>query len=165
MRFNKKVISIFLCCLLIFLAGCDAFVRKFTRKSKKDRDVEQEIVLVPEEYKGPDLSKPDLYRKYLMYWKSWQDELMEALLLNLSHKKKLDCAEQATKNLISLRAMLKPEKQKQLDAYINRLKELKASIQKDVYGSNNNVNRYEARRISLDILRHFSYPDVKEDLI
>ena len=165
MKVTSKAFGIFICFLVFTLIGCDAFVRKFTRKPNKENIPEEEMVLVPEEYKGPNLSKPDLYRKYLMYWKSWHDELMESLLQNLSHKKKVDCAQQAIKNLLSLNALLKPEKQKQLDVYIRRLTELKDSIDSDIYGINNNNNRSEARHIKLDILRDFSYPEVRNDLI
>ncbi|MBM3255730.1 MAG: hypothetical protein FJZ08_05460, partial [Candidatus Omnitrophica bacterium] len=58
--------------LLVSFLGCEAFVRKFTRKSKKEDLHREEMVLAPQEYQKPKLSKEEEYRQYLLYWKSWQ---------------------------------------------------------------------------------------------
>jgi len=46
--FRRIVIA---CCLASFvlLCGCEAFVRKFTRKPKKDEERAPQLVLAPEE--------------------------------------------------------------------------------------------------------------------
>ena len=84
------------------LLGCEAFTRKFTRKSKKP-DATVEMVLTPEEYKGPEMSKEELYRQYYLYWSSWQEELINALTQKSSLKKKIDCAQEAAKNLMNMK--------------------------------------------------------------
>jgi len=149
--------------LLINLLGCEAFTRKFTRKSKKT-DQTVELVLAPEEYKGPNMTAEELYRQYFMYWKSWQDELINALSQNASLKKKVDCAEQAIKNLVNMRSLLIEQAQKNLDVYIARSQDLLADMQKDVYGAENKRNNDVAERIKSDVQRGFIYPKVKNYL-
>jgi hypothetical protein len=161
----KLKIIVFLICVLFLsnLVGCEAFVRKFTRKPKK-QETEEELVLTPEEYKGPQMTKEELYRKYLLYWKSWLDELITALLQNTSHKRQVDCVSEAIENLVALRTLLNENKQKQLNKYINQMNELKDAIIKDVYGSNSNANRQESERIRMNILRYFSYDKISKDI-
>jgi hypothetical protein len=145
--------------------GCDAFVRKFTRKPRKDLLPKEEMVLVPEEWKGPQMTKEELYRQYFNFWKSWQDELIESLLQNRAQKKQLDCIEEAIKNLQYLRTMLAGEKQKKLDIYVEQLNSLRDNISRDLYGSNNANNFQRAESIKRNILRDFSYPKVKNYLL
>jgi hypothetical protein len=146
------------------LIGCDAFVRKFTRKHKREARKE-EMVLAPEEYKPPQLTKEEVYRHYFLFWKSWHDELINSLAVGANHKKQIDCAEEALKNLDLLRVTLQEKKQKRLDIYINQLKGLKESIAQDLYGNNISANRLTAERIKRGILRDFSYDKIKNYLV
>ena len=157
------------CCLLLMgflllnLVGCESFARKFTRKSKKSNQPVQ-MVLAPEEYKGPDMSKEELYRQYFIYWKSWQDELINALGLKSSLKKKVDCAQEALKNLVNMKIQLLPEAQKNFDATLVRFNELLVSLKKDIYGSADNSNRQEATQIKANIARDFAYAKMRNYL-
>jgi len=151
--------------LIFSLIGCDAFVRKFTRKSKRENLEQEEMVLAPEEYKGPQMTKEELYRKYFLYWKSWHEELIESLLQKKSLKKQIDCSEEAIKNLVNLRALLSIDMQNKLDFYILKLKDLQEQISKDVYGANAITNAQKLERIKRDILRDFSYNKIKIYLI
>jgi len=160
---KKYVIFIFSCILLVNLIGCESFARKFTRKSKKSDQV-IEMVLVPEEYKGPNMTKEEIYRQYFLFWKSWQDELINALSQNASLKKKVDCAQEALKNLVNMRGLLIAPAQKNLDLYAARSRDLISDMQSDIYGANNNRNIQSAERIKSDIQRGFIYPKVKNYL-
>lgn len=160
---KRPVIVLAAWILLLNLAGCEAFTRKFTRKSKK-KDQAVEMVLAPEEYKGPDMPKEEIYRQYFIYWKSWQDELISALTHNASLKKKVDCSEQAIKNLVNMRALLIEQAQKNLDVYIARSQDLLSDMQKDIYGADNRHNNDAAERIKSDIQRGFTYTKVKNYL-
>lgn len=159
---------IFVCGLLTVicgLLGCDAFVRKFTRKHKKENLPQEEMVLAPEEYKTPQMTKEELYRQYFLFWKSWHDELIESLLQQRSQKKQIDCVGEAIGNLNELRRLLNAEKQKQLDTYILQLKELQGQISKDIYGNSIMPNTQRAESIKRNILRDFSYNKIKNYLI
>jgi len=145
--------------LLVTLIGCEAFVKKFTRKPKEEK--KEEMVLVPEDYKD-NMTPEERYRQYFLFWKSWQDELITSLLEDRSPKKKLDCIEQAIKNLDELRKLLKDEKkQKLLDKYILQSERLKDMISDDIYGKNNNQNRARAESIKISVARCFTYSEVK----
>ncbi|MCX5695564.1 MAG: hypothetical protein NTW18_02725 [Candidatus Omnitrophica bacterium] len=150
--------------LVINLTGCEAFVRKFTRKSKKDKSPE-EMVLAPEEWKGPKMTKEEQYRQYFLFWKSWHDELINSLQLSSTQKKKIDCAQQAMKNLIGMRSLLNESKQKQLDVYLKQLADLQNSIQSDIYGTAINSYRQDSDKLKMNIQQRFSYDDIKNDLL
>jgi hypothetical protein len=163
-KLKKLVLLVASYSLLVTIFGCDAFVRKFTRKKNKENLPQEEMVLAPEEYKGPQMSKEEQYRQYFLFWKSWQDELIGSLSQNSSHKRQVSCAEEAIKNLVNLRVFLIPEKQNKLDFYINELQELKNQIAQDIYGSAIARNITEAERIKRNILRDFSYNKIKDYL-
>lgn len=153
--------------LLVTLIGCDAFVRKFTRKPKKDQYQKEEMVLAPEEYK-PTMSKEQLYRQYFLFWKSWQDELTNSLIslpgISPNHKKQVDCVNEAIKNLMGMRSLLNNDAQKKLDIYINQMTGLRDAVTKDAYGLSINRNRQDAERLKRDILQNFSFNDIKKSL-
>jgi hypothetical protein len=150
---------------LCFLTGCDAFVRKFTKKSKKTEAPQEEMVLEPQEYKPAPTTGEEVYRQYLLYWRSWQDELIESLLVNANHKKQVGCAIEALKNLEDLKKTLNAQAAKKMEAYIERLKDILSAIEKDAYGSNAAAQRAAAERLRRDILRDFSYAKIKADLL
>lgn len=149
--------------LIVNLVGCDAFVRKFTRKPKKEDIPQEELVLVPEEYKQT-MSNQELYRQYLLYWKSWQDELIEALGRRTNYKKQLSCAQQAINNLVQLKPLLNEEKNKKLDIYINQAADLRDLIQDDNYCLDIPTYKAAAERLRRAILRDFSFNKIKGSL-
>lgn len=149
--------------VVILVTGCDAFVRKFTRKKKSDNLPREEMVLAPQEYK-PSMDKEQLYRQYFLFWQSWQEELIESLTQNKSQKKQIDCVQQAIKNLFDLRLFLDEDRQKKLDVYINRMKELQDSLVKDTYTSNVSIYIRDAESIKRGILRDFSFNKIKKYL-
>ena len=163
MKLNKFFFFLFICFLLVNLIGCEAFTRKFTRKSKKS-DATVEMVLTPQEYKGPDMTKEQIYRQYYLYWGSWHDELINALTQNLSLKKKVDCAGEALKNLLSMKMMLVTDAQKNFDLEITKLNDLLVDIKSDIYGANNNRNLCMAERIRYSIHKGFIYPKIRNYL-
>jgi hypothetical protein len=166
-RAGKFQSFIFICVLAFIVcvtAGCEAFVRKFTRKPKKDAPKE-EMVIAPEEYKAPNMTKEELYRQYFLFWQSWQDELINAFLAGASSKKRIDCASEAINNLEQVKALLDTERQKGLDVYLSQLKELKDAVTKDIYGSSVSKHHLKAESIRRNILRYYSYKKIKDYLL
>jgi len=163
-RLIPQIIILSTCCsLLVTLLGCEAFVRKFTRKPKK-KEAREEIVLMPEVYSPSDIPVEDRYRSYFVFWQSWQDELISALSSQESHKKRISCLDEAIKNLESFKPLLYEEKQKDLDTYLGRLRSLKGEIVQDIYGTNSAKHKKKAESLKRGILRDFSYPEVKGHL-
>jgi len=150
--------------LIINLAGCEAFIRKFTRKPRKENLPREEMVIAPEEYKAPLSTKEEQYHQYFLYWKSWQDELIESLSSSTNPKKQLSCVNEAIKNLEQIRILLKAEKQKKLDVQINQLKNLRDALSSDIYGTSADRNRLSAERIRRNIMQDFSFPKIKDYL-
>ena len=163
MRFKKIFLFLLVYFLLFNLFGCEAFTRKFTRKSKKT-DTTVEMVLSPEEYKGPNMTKEELYRQYFLYWKSWQDELINSLTYKTSLKKKVDCANEALKNLVNMKMLLVLNAQKNFDAHISKMTDLMMDIKKDVYSQDDNRNCQRAERIKANIQRELVYPKIRNYL-
>lgn len=163
MRMKKALSVLLFCFLLLDLLGCEAFTRKFTRKSKKSYAT-VEMVLAPEEYKGPNMTKEELYRQYYLYWNSWQDELINALTQKASLKKKVDCAQEALKNLVNMKMMLVADAHKNFDPEIAKLNDLLVYIKSDVYGANDIRNLRVAERIKSNIHKGFIYPKVRNYL-
>lgn len=148
-------------CLLFTLTGCDAFVRKFTRKPKTQEFPEAEMILAPEEYQGMALSPKQQYQQDFLFWKTWQDELIVSLQEKRSQKKQMDCLQQAIRNLENLRPLLREELREVLERYIEQEKGLLDSIRRDVYGRDTSGNMSSAERIKRNILRDFAYGKIK----
>ncbi len=162
----KVILLVTIYSLLVTTIGCDAFVRKFTRKPKKENLTSpEEMILAPEEYRGAQMTKEEMYRQYFLFWKSWQDELITSLLERRSQKKYIACAEEAIKNLVNLKVLLNAEKQEKLDIYIKRLKDLRDSISQDLYDNNVTTHLQEAERIKRGILKEFSYQKISKDIV
>lgn len=164
MKARKLALGIGLVFLIINLVGCEAIVRKFTRKPKLDETRREEMVLVPEEYKGSQMTKEETYRKSLTYWNSWQNELVTALLDKASYKKRVSCIKEAMKYLKEMQAMLKGSKREQFDTYMKRMLELQVSVTEDSSGYHLSRDHNTAEHLRLEILRYFSYGDIKDFL-
>jgi len=165
LRFKNFVLRCTLCAVLCTLLGCEAFVRKFTRKPQKQDSSIEDLVLVPEEYASLQISKDELYQKYFLYWKSWQDELIASLYPGSNHKKQIDCVNEALNNLAKIKGLLRPEINKQVDVYLAQLENLKGLISKDLYSNNTTNNRTKAEQLKRNILRDLSYKKIKDRLI
>jgi hypothetical protein len=148
--------------LISGLTGCETLAKKFTRKPKKQQEVE--MVLIPQDYASRFSSKEEEYRYYFMVWESWQDELINALLYQKSHKKQLGCLDQAVKNLIQIKSLLSFEKQKELDPYIKRMNSLGSEISKDRYSIRTVHHRSKAERIKRLVSKSYPYAKVKDYL-
>ncbi len=162
-RFQAFIFACGLLVLVCGLAGCDAFVRKFTRPPKKKGLSHQEMVLVPQEYKNID--KEEVYRRYFTFWDSWMDELINALELYPNYKKQVDSTERALRNLTYLKILLNEDAQKRLDVYIDRMIGLKEAVAADHYNNFNDDNRTTAERLKMEISRNFSYSAIKDSII
>ena len=160
---GTSIITFILMITLCFLAGCDAFVRKFIRPPKKKSISQEEMVLAPQEYTNMD--KEEVYRRYFVFWESWMDELINALELYPNYKKQVDCMERALKNLVYLKTLLNQEGQKKVDVYISRTMDLQAKIKRDPYGDFRRDNATEAERLKLDLSRDLSYGAVKDSIV
>ncbi len=152
-------------CLLVTLTGCEALARKFVRKPNPEDKKTEDVVFSPEEYKGEGVSNQDLYNQYFLYWRTWQDELIDSLEKSGNRKRQIDSLNEAIKNLENIKPLIKPESASRLDSCINRLRLLRTAVTKDIYANSVADNRHEADRIKRDILRDFSFNKIKDSII
>jgi Arc/MetJ-type ribon-helix-helix transcriptional regulator len=147
---------------MVTLGGCDAFVRKFTRKPKKEEKKEEEMVLVPQEYQPEGQFNQDLYRNYYIVWRSWHSELIDSLVVDGNHKKQIECIRYLIQNLENMRQLLKEQKQQILDNYLKELNKIQDKInQPNLNISDFSLLKDKLTIIQRDIQREFSYTKVK----
>jgi hypothetical protein len=164
-RFRTFFALVLVLGLLVSGTGCEAFVRKFTRKRNKDNLPKEEMIIAPQEYKPPIMTIEEVYRQYFLYWKSWHDELADALAHSTNQKKFLSCADEAIKNLQELYNLLNEAKRKQLDSYLTKYSELRQQLEADIYAAGASRLRSKAENLRRGILRNFSYQKIKDELL
>jgi hypothetical protein len=168
MRFcGAKKLLRFCCALaLVFqLAGCESLGRKFVRKPNPESLKKEEVVFAPQEYKSEGVTNADLYRQYFLYWRTWQDELIDSLEAKGNRKRQIDTLNEGLKNLDNLKPLIKPEAAARLDAYIQDLIELREAVIKDDYSNRVTGNRRQAERIRRNILNDFSFNKIKDSIL
>ncbi len=118
--------------LIVSTAGCsESWRRKFIRK-KKDVAKSPRIYQLKRYKKEPTES---LYTKHYNYAVTWISELVGDLGEN--HKKDLRCIEEALGQVRDMQMFLVPEKGKELDKHINRLKDVQDILKREDLGQAN----------------------------
>ncbi len=156
MKQYKTLLSILILAIFMISSfGCDAFVRKFTRKKQQEQAIEP--VLNPEVASGLFYDNDTKYKNYFAYWRGWHDELTEAMTSS-SKKRKKYCMEQAIINLERMAALLKEEKQAELGVYIEKMEKISTSLDKegDLLEEKVIVRQLSNIRLALNKKFHFS---------
>ena len=146
-QLRTAFLFLIICSLLFTACGCASFRRKFVRKSKTE-EKKGDVVVAFENYPDAPFAKDLVYKNYLLYWKSWVDELITALGQGGSRKKRIDCAEQALSNLSSMQGMLIEERRSGLQKYIDELKDIKLKSGADM------INEILANTLSSRLRNH-----------
>src|SRR3989338_324309 len=157
---------IYFCFVFLVLCswpGCEAFVRKFTRKTKKT--VLEEPVIQPQEYPSTALSREELYRDYFLFWETWADELLNFLKEDANAKKQKACANEALDNLTKMQSLLNEEKANALQGLIEEFNTFRNIL------SENRLNRADIsylrnklERVKAKVHRGFIFSKVNKDL-
>ncbi len=158
--------AVALCMVILVMAssvGCESLSRKFIRKSKAEKEPIK-MVLSPEEYTGPAMTKEERYRHYFFYWESWHDELIQALTADGNKKKQRDSADEALKNLAIVRGLLSEERGQALEGHIAALQKIAEEVDNDMYNSDTDNIRSRTEDLKMQIKKGFSYSDVKDSL-
>ena len=116
--------------LLTFLSseGCEAFRKKFVRKKNVEEEVEEQVILEPQEYPEVVYDNTTLYKNYFTLYKAWYADLLDSLKEESSYKKQLQCFDEVLKNLREMQNLLKPEKQQEMDPYIQEIAKNKEQL-------------------------------------
>lgn len=129
----RKLLSIFIIfAILINTAGCsEEWRKKFIRKKK-------DVAKKPRIWQDKKYSKEPteaLYTKHYNYSITWLSELADDLGQN--NKKDLRCIEEALGQIEDMQGCLIPDKAKELDKHIKRLREVRDILKKEDLGQAN----------------------------
>jgi len=154
------------CCAMVFiLTGCEAFGKKFIRKSK-NTDEQVEMVLEPKEYPEHPVPSPEVYRETFNFWKTWHEELLNSLSIDANKKKQKECIDYAIENLKRLKSLLNEEKAELLGKEIDELDKARQKIESPVLSEIDIIvlkNNLDRQKMKID--REFVYSKVKDYLI
>lgn len=145
----------------ILLVGCEAFTRKFTRKPKKPK-ITEEPLLTFEVYPESTYSTHEMYRDCYFIFRSWLDELINHLVSGANQKKRIECIKEAKENLLKMQSVLKEEKQKELELYIQKLKDIGDQIRKFLSQDKLYNLKSQCIRLKTKISKSFSYSKIKD---
>ena len=154
----KRTVSVLLIfAILVSLAGCsDEWRRKFIRKKK-------EVARKPRIWQSRKyLKEPTeaLYTKHYNYAIAWLSELAERLGGN--NKKDICCIEEALGQVENMQYCLVPDKAKELDKHISRLREVHDTLKKgDLSQANKDYVRSTIEREDRFLRSEFYYSKIK----
>lgn len=159
---RKIVIVVFLLSLLS-LEGCEAFRKKFIRERKKKTEVEEEVILEPQQYPDASYNNFVLYKNSYTFWKAAHSELIISLEEKQSYKRQLFFFDEVVKNLYDMRNLLVEEKQKQLDYFIQEINVLKEKlVNANLKVAISPQIESKLKAIESDIRINFSYTTIQD---
>lgn len=130
---SQLTVVVVISCALFFASaasGCASFSRKFTRKPKEEKEVR--VVVETQDYASK-YSTAELYKKYYLYWRLANNDLLN-LLDNpeINRKKLIAVSGEIAKNLGELRRFLQPEKQARINEFISETNRLGVELGQDL---------------------------------
>jgi hypothetical protein len=156
---------IVLLCVMLFVCGCESLAKKFVRKSKKQADPMQAMVLSPEVYPDSAADKEGSYRHYLALWGGWHDELINSLSDRTgSRHREIESAQGAIDNLLAMQGFFVQDKQSVVGGYLGPMNALRSEIEKDIYGRNRQAACIKAESLKRRINGALQYDQVKDSL-
>ncbi len=157
---NRTLIFIFILLLCISFTGCAGLQRKFARKKKKEE--RPSPVITTYDY-SKELRVDELYKKHLLFWQSWQTELLGRL--DATYKKRASCYDYTVASLMEMKKYLASPKAEELDEFIKNIKSIDPVIKKKRL-SKGEKNRIKSllEKTKRQIDKRFSYSDVKDYL-
>ena len=144
--------------LIIGLTGCASFRKKFVRKPKK---VEKPTPIMQTKDYTQEYSHILLYKKHYLFWKYWQEELINSLGSN--RKKERRCARAALDELKTLGGYLNSEGKERLAPYIAELEIIsKEVLSKKPIGSKLTKLKRGLEKHKRNVQRSFFYKDAEK---
>ena len=160
----KKIMSGLLIAAMVGdLAGCASVQKKFTRKKKEPTHTAATVYFEEGPYQKK-YSNAYYYKTHFTMWKSWQDDLINNIGGN--RKKTQRNAEEALNHLTEMSHYLMPEKEKELEPFLQDLMTLVKKIELGNYSySENPVLRTELQKIKRLVGNNFYYDKIANQLL
>lgn len=148
--------------LALLTAGCGTMPsriqKKFTRKNKESKVAP---VMYLEDGYQKKYSNEYYYKTHFTYWRTWQDEWIGEIGGN--QKRLRRSAQEAVNHLKEMHRYLMPEKQEELQSWINSSERLSARVQSGGYSSSDESSvRMELEKIYRIVSGNFYYDKVKD---
>lgn len=140
MKNNFKILIIIFVCISI--SGCAALKEKFTRKKPPQKITP---IIEIKDY-SMSIKVDKLYKKHFVFWKSWEEELIQNLDKNIK-KRRLSYRE-SLMELKTLSSFLKQQKQEELKPYIKELEKMGHQIEKHY------LSKVEKHRLRIKLKKH-----------
>lgn len=160
-KFKEICKLLLILALAISVSGCASFKKKFVRKPK---ETEKPTPIVHTKDYTQEYGNLFLYEKHYLFWKYWQEELINTLNSKHSNRKKeAKCSYSALDELKTLSNYLNPEGKKILAPYIAELENITQRLlsRKPV---NSRVSKFkrELEKHKRNVQRIFFYKNVEE---
>lgn len=161
-RFWKAVAA---CLILVLLAGCsEATIREARRKFVRKRKPKPRQVHFFEEKYVPEFPNATLYNSHFVYWKSWQQDWIEALTSG-NYKKQKTAAELSLSELKQMQKYLMEAKAGELEKYVQDVARIHGQVMESApspaAGSRMRTDLDRLRRI---ISREFYFKKVRDSI-
>lgn len=150
--------------VLSLLCGCEPLRKKFTRKKKKEGEVDFVPVLQPIEYPSQIRTKEDLYKHYYSLWQVWHRDILTAFLERAGDKKLRYILKEIILNLDSMQQLLLGEKHDQLVGILDKLKRMQAELESPAPLRNSLALETNLRSLEKKIRLNFKFPKVEDSL-
>jgi hypothetical protein len=146
---RKSLLIIFVCIAVTSFFGCQTLKKKFTRKSKAEKENVEEVVYSPQEYPVQVISNEEMYRTYYTFWRGWHQELTEVLSEGENRKKQVECINEIITDLNKMKDLLTPDVQANLKEYIQQL----TPIQEEIIAGRSNATNFYSMKMKMESLR------------
>ena len=171
MNMQKKYLGFisFICCfviLILFLSGCQPLKRKFTRKKKKGKVLQEFIpVLEPIDYGPSTITSKDRYSKHFSLWRIWEKDFVQNVSSETNDKRMKYLLNQMVEHLNEMRKWIVEEKRNELDQLISEIIKIKKEFNKPAQSRNTNAIKRRVESNARKILRDFKPGTVDEYFI
>ncbi len=158
--YRRTLTCVIILIFCISFSGCAGLQRKFTRKKKKEEKLSPVITIY--DY-SKELRVDELYKKHLLFWQSWQTELIDRL--DSPYKKRTSCYDYMVTSLMEMKKYLASPKSEELEEFIKKIKSIEPVVKtKRLSKSEKNRIKILLEKTKRQIDKSFSYSDVKDHL-
>lgn len=147
----------------LFLTGCSPeWRKKFVRKSKKEKEAPQAVLVLEPDYKS--VHPPaDRYREHFAFWKTWHAELL--ISLGQIQKRDVRYLNGVIGELRSMQALLQGPPAGRLREILVELTHLQQEWENAPAGWHvPHAHRTRLEKLQREVNNHFSYNDVKDSI-
>ncbi len=165
--FRSLILWLVACGMFFFACGCEGLARKFRRerKHKQDEQSTEQVVIAPVTYEKRHATPEETYREEYAYFIAALDEFAEELSdRQRNNKRLLDALSQARNSLSGMSSVLRDEKRKIADGYMQDISALTAAVSGDISSAEVYSTVRKAERLRRDAQKYLHVKAVRSQL-